>query len=206
MPAAPTTTRPAARLALTPVRGPVLAPVLVLACALALGACSKKQGLPSNTAALGLEGTQGGLADLNGANGAGVAGVNGGALGAAPAGSTQEFQASIGDRVFFGNDSAQLSAKARDVLDGQARWLRRYASYPITLEGHADERGTREYNLALGARRAAAARDYLVSQGISRTRIRTISFGKERPVAVCREASCFNQNRRAVTLLSAPGS
>ena len=160
---------------------------------LALGACAKK-GLPDNAQALGLEGTKGGLADLNRANGD------------VRQGSKKDFTVNVGDRVFFSNNSSQLSAKARQTLSAQARWLVRYPSYPITIEGHADERGTREYNLALGARRAAATRDYLAAQGVARSRIRTISFGKERPVAVCNDISCFSQNRRAVTLLSGPSS
>ena len=89
-------------------------------------------------------------------------------------------------------------------MDKQSQWLTRYTNYPITIEGHADERGTREYNIALGARRAAATRDYLVARGVPRNRIKTISYGKERPVAVCDDISCWSQNRRAVTLLSGP--
>ena len=168
----------------------------IVAVPLALGACAKK-GLPDNAQALGLEGTQGGLADLNRA---------GGADGNVPAGSKKDFTVNVGDRVFFSNNSSQLTGQARATLAKQAQWLVRYPSYPITIEGHADERGTREYNLALGARRAAATRDYLASQGVARSRLRTISFGKERPVAVCNDISCFSQNRRAVTLLSGPSS
>ena len=170
---------------------------LAAALALSLGACAKK-GLPDNAQSLGLEGTQGGLADLNRANGGGANGV--------AQGSRKDFTVNVGDRVFFANNSSQLSAQARQTLTGQARWLVRYPNYPITIEGHADERGTREYNLALGARRAAATRDYLASQGVAASRMRTISFGKERPVAVCNDISCFSQNRRAVTLLSGPSS
>jgi len=90
---------------------------------------------------------------------------------------------------------------ARGTLDRQAQWLNRYSSTSFIIEGHADERGTREYNIALGARRAAAVHDYLVAQGVSAGRIRTISYGKERPVAVCNDISCWSQNRRAVTVL-----
>jgi peptidoglycan-associated lipoprotein len=92
------------------------------------------------------------------------------------------------------------------TLDRQAQWLNQYPTYQITIEGHADERGTREYNLALGARRAAAARQYLSSRGVAANRINTISFGKERPVAVCDDISCWSQNRRAVTVLGGAGS
>jgi len=110
----------------------------------------------------------------------------------------------VGDRVFFETDSASLTPTSRSTLDKQAQWLIRYPNHPITIEGHADERGTREYNLALGARRAAATRDYLVSKGVQGNRMRTISYGKERPVAVCNDISCWSQNRRAITVLSAP--
>ncbi|WP_350335159.1 peptidoglycan-associated lipoprotein Pal [Coralliovum pocilloporae] len=118
----------------------------------------------------------------------------------APPGSVQEFTVSVGDRVFFTTDSTDLTAEGKTTLDRQAQWLTQYAKYSITIEGHADERGTREYNLALGARRATATRNYLMSKGIAPTRIKTISFGKERPVAVCDDISCWSQNRRAVTV------
>ena len=99
-----------------------------------------------------------------------------------------------------------MTAEARQTLDKQSVWLNKYGSYAITIEGHADERGTREYNLALGARRAAATRDYLAARGVSRNRMKTISFGKERPVAVCNDISCWSQNRRAVTVLGGGNS
>ncbi|MBS7540173.1 peptidoglycan-associated lipoprotein Pal [Ancylobacter lacus] len=130
----------------------------------------------------------------------------GGALGSAPAGSPQEFVVSVGDRVFFDSDQTDLSPEARATLDKQAQWLQQYNRYTFTIEGHADERGTREYNIALGARRAQSVRDYLVSRGIQAHRMRTISYGKERPVAVCNDISCWSQNRRAVTVLNNPGS
>ncbi|MGA9893375.1 MAG: peptidoglycan-associated lipoprotein Pal, partial [Xanthobacteraceae bacterium] len=87
------------------------------------------------------------------------------------------------------------------TLDKQSQWLNNYNRYSFTIEGHADERGTREYNIALGARRAETVRQYLVSRGISAQRMRTISYGKERPVALCNDISCWSQNRRAVTVL-----
>ena len=118
-------------------------------------------------------------------------------------GSAQDFLVNVGDRVWFETDSSELSAKSRETLDKQAQWLTNYNRYTFTIEGHADERGTREYNLALGARRAATVRDYLVSRGIAANRMRTISYGKERPVAVCDDISCWSQNRRAVTVLNA---
>jgi peptidoglycan-associated lipoprotein len=125
------------------------------------------------------------------------------AAGAATPGSQQDFVVNVGDRVFFETDSTELTPQSRATLDKQAQWLGRYNRYSFTVEGHADERGTREYNLALGARRAQVTRDYLVSRGIQAQRIRTISYGKERPVAVCDDISCWSQNRRAVTVLNA---
>ena len=126
------------------------------------------------------------------------------AAGAATPGSQQDFVVNVGDRVFFETDSSELTTQARATLDKQAQWLTNYSQYSqFTVEGHADERGTREYNIALGARRAQAVRDYLVSRGIQAQRMRTISYGKERPVAVCNDISCWSQNRRAVTVLNA---
>ena len=125
------------------------------------------------------------------------------AAGSAAPGSQQDFVVNVGDRVFFETDSTELTPQSRATLDKQAQWLANYNRYSFTMEGHADERGTREYNLALGARRAQVARDYLVSRGIQAQRIRTISYGKERPVAVCDDISCWSQNRRAVTVLNA---
>lgn len=116
------------------------------------------------------------------------------------------FAQTIGDRVFFGTDQSTLSPTARATLDAQARWLRDNPRFTIVVEGHADERGTREYNIALGARRANAVFEYLVAQGIPASRIRTISFGKERPVEACPEARCWDLNRRAVTVLTVGGS
>jgi peptidoglycan-associated lipoprotein len=126
-----------------------------------------------------------------------------GAAGAAAPGSPQDFVVNVGDRVFFDTDQTDLSPQARATLDKQAQWLAQYNRYAFTIEGHADERGTREYNIALGARRAQAVRDYLAARGISPSRMRTISYGKERPVAVCDDISCWSQNRRAVTVLNA---
>ena len=159
--------------------------IAVVGLALALGACAKKnQGLPDNASQLGLSA---------GGSGAGANGVT--------RGSTQDFTVNVGDRVFFTTDSASLTPQARTTLDKQAQWLAQYPNYTVRVEGHADERGTREYNLALGARRAAATRDYLAARGVPRGRISTTSFGKERPVATCDDISCWSQNRRAVTSL-----
>ena len=121
--------------------------------------------------------------------------------GAAIPGSQQDFVVNVGDRVFFETDSSELTDQARATLDKQAQWLGNYNRYAFTIEGHADERGTREYNIALGARRAETVREYLVSRGVSGQRMRTISYGKERPVALCNDISCWSQNRRAVTVL-----
>jgi len=120
---------------------------------------------------------------------------------AATPGSQQDFVVNVGDRVFFETDSSELTEQARATLDKQAQWLSNYSRYAFTIEGHADERGTREYNIALGARRAQTVREYLTSRGIAAARMRTISYGKERPVAVCDDISCWSQNRRAVTVL-----
>ena len=123
--------------------------------------------------------------------------------GVATPGSQQDFVVNVGDRVFFESDQTDLTPTARGTLDKQAQWLQQYNRYSFTIEGHADERGTREYNIALGARRAQTVREYLVSRGIAANRMRTISYGKERPVAVCNDISCWSQNRRAVTVLNA---
>ena len=112
------------------------------------------------------------------------------------------FNQTIGDRVLFAVDQSNLSDTARGVLAGQARWMQSNPDYAVIIEGHADEQGTREYNLALGARRASAVQNYLISQGVSAARLRTVSYGKERPLEVCSDEACYSQNRRAVTVLS----
>ena len=133
--------------------------------------------------------------------------AGGAAYGAATPGSIAEFNQTVGDRVFFDTDQTDLSPTAQATLDKQAAWLNQYNRYTFTVEGHADERGTREYNFALGAQRAQAVHDYLAAKGVSPSRMKTISYGKERPVAVCDDISCWSQNRRAVTVLnSAPAS
>jgi len=136
-------------------------------------------------------------------NGTGAGGTGVGNLGpggGAP-GSQQEFLVSVGDRVFFETDSSNLTPTALATLDKQAAWLNQYRNYRILIEGHADERGTREYNIALGARRGSIVVNYLVSKGVDQRRITTKSFGKERPVAICNDISCWSQNRRAVTVV-----
>ena len=134
--------------------------------------------------------------------GAGVGGPGGpgGPGGIGAPGSVQEFTNSVGDRIFFETDSTELTPSAQATLDKQARWLSQYSQYRVTVEGHADERGTREYNFALSARRSEVTKNYLVARGVPASRLRTASFGKERPVAVCNDISCWSQNRRAVTV------
>ncbi|MFC3703675.1 peptidoglycan-associated lipoprotein Pal [Devosia honganensis] len=129
----------------------------------------------------------------------GLTGV--GNTGAGAPGSQQEFLVTVGDRVFFQTDSSSLTNEAMATLDKQAAWLNQYQNYRIMIEGHADERGTREYNIALGARRASVVVNYLVSRGVNGQRITSQSFGKERPVAICNDISCWSQNRRAVTVV-----
>ncbi len=156
--------------------------VIAMTLALALAGCANKKNMPNSAGELGL-----------------------GGAGSATPGSQQDFTVNVGDRIFFDTDSTSIRADAQQTLQRQAQWLARYPKYAITVEGHADERGTREYNLALGARRAAATRDFLISQGVPANRMKTISYGKERPVAVCDDISCWSQNRRAVTVLGGAG-
>lgn len=128
-----------------------------------------------------------------------------GKYGAATPGSQRDFTQNVGDIVYFSTDSVELTPEATQTLIKQAQWLQQYPQYTITIEGHADERGTREYNIALGARRATTVRNFLSQHGVNGARIRTISYGKERPVAVCNDISCWSQNRRAQTVLNSGG-
>lgn len=153
-----------------------------LGLALAIGACAKDNAL-----------------DAAAGYGAGGPG------GPATPGSIRDFAVNVGDRVFFESDSTDLTPTSVATLDKQAQWLSRYPRHTFLVEGHADERGTREYNFSLGARRAQVVRDYLASRGVSGARMRTVSYGKERPVAVCNDISCWSQNRRAVTVLDGGG-
>ena len=140
--------------------------------------------------------------DLGGLNGRGLgpdAEIEGGSL--SDPTSKAYFTTVVGDRVFFATDSSTLTSEARAVLDKQAEWLRRNPSRSVTIEGHADERGTREYNLGLGARRANAVKSYLSSLGIASGRLKTVSYGKERPVALCSKPRCWSKNRRSVSVL-----
>lgn len=116
-------------------------------------------------------------------------------------GSEREFIERTGDTVYFTTDSTGLNREAQRILTTQAQWLSRYTQYPVFIEGHADERGTREYNLGLGAKRAVQVKRFLISRGIEPDRIDIVTYGKERPVAVCANISCWSKNRRAVTVL-----
>src|SRR5713101_1910939 len=117
-------------------------------------------------------------------------------------GSQQDLAATAGDRVFFDYDRADISPEAQQILQRQSQWLKRYPNVTVTIEGHADERGTREYNLALGERRAQAVKNVLVAMGIPAGRISTISYGKERPAVVGSSEEAYAQNRRAVTTVN----
>ena len=116
--------------------------------------------------------------------------------------SIEFFTQSIGDTVLFAVDQSTLSAEGIQLLQAQASWLNENGDNPITVEGHADEQGTREYNLALGARRATAVRNYLVSQGVNESRLSIVTYGKERPLEVCSSEKCWSKNRRSVTVVS----
>ena len=147
----------------------------------------------------------GGGADAGAGGGAG-AGIDQSALGAAFAPNSPEFfQQSIGDRVLFAVDQSTLTPEAQATLDAQANWLMTNSDYLAVIEGHADEQGTREYNLALGARRANAVMEYLISRGVGANRMKFVSYGKERPVEVCSDEACYAKNRRAVTVIAAGG-
>jgi peptidoglycan-associated lipoprotein len=137
-----------------------------------------------------------------GASGAGA--TAGGIVAGSPSDPTSPayFQQTIGDRVLFAVDQSTLSSEAQFTLDGQAAWLTSNAGYNATIEGHADEQGTREYNLALSARRADQVRNYLISKGVAGGRLQVVPYGKERPAQLCSEESCYAQNRRAVTVLA----
>lgn len=117
-------------------------------------------------------------------------------------GSAEDFIVNVGDRVFFGFDKFDLTPEATATLDRQGAWLKQYPAVTVTLEGHADERGTREYNLALGERRAAAVKAYLTALGVDAARVQTISYGKERPQVVGSNEAAWTQNRRGVTVIN----
>jgi peptidoglycan-associated lipoprotein len=145
-------------------------------CFLALAACSKK-----NTP------------DLESNSGGGES---------ASPGTERDFAINVGDRIYFIVDQSDLTPEAQETLRKQAAWLRQYPNVTIQVEGHADERGTREYNISLSARRATATREFLIAQGVEGNRISSIAYGKERPVALCDAEQCYSQNRRAVTVIT----
>jgi len=117
-------------------------------------------------------------------------------------GSEQDFSVNVGDRIYFAEDQSTLLPEAQETLRRQAQWLQQYGGVQVQIEGHADERGTREYNIALSARRATATREFLMAQGVGADRLSTIAYGKERPVALCDAEQCWSQNRRAVTVIT----
>ena len=155
----------------------------ICCCFMALAACAKKPSL-----------------DPSGDGGGGL--VGGGGAGIAAPGSKGDFTTNVGDRIYFLNDQTSLSQEAQDTLAKQAEWLKQYSNVTIQVEGHADERGTREYNISLSARRATAARGFLIKNGVAANRISSIAYGKERPVALCDAEQCWSQNRRAVTVIT----
>lgn len=159
----------------------------ILAAAVALGACTDPGRFGNNGDAV----TQG-------------AGINEGIVpgSANDPRSVAYFQQAVGDRVLFAVDQHVLTAQGEATLLAQAKWLLENTDYTAIIEGHADEQGTREYNIALGDRRAQSAKSFLVSQGVSPARLRTVSFGKERPIEICSEEACYSKNRRAVTVLA----
>ena len=158
----------------------VLKIVVALALGLSLSACSHK-----STTASSLE-----------------SGVGGQMAGSALPGSAEDLAQNAGDRVYFLNDQTDLSGEAQSTLLQQASWLQKYKGVTIQIEGHADERGTREYNIALSARRATSTRQFLIAHGVAANRISTIAYGKERPVKLCDAEQCWSQNRRAVTVIT----
>ena len=116
------------------------------------------------------------------------------------------FSNEIGDTILFKVNQSVIEPEYRDVLNSQASWIKEKSISSITIEGHADEQGTREYNLALGARRATAVRNYLVSQGIPESNLSVVTYGKERPLRICSEESCWSKNRRAITIIEGSNS
>jgi peptidoglycan-associated lipoprotein len=178
-------------------RGKLLAAAASLAL---LGACDTTG---TNTGGVG--GSGGGVPAVANAPAVGSAGVgsaNAGNVGGVRPGSQEDLAQRVGDRIFFDSDRSDLRADARRTVEGWAAWLRQNPTVAATIEGHADERGTREYNLALGERRAAAARNFLISQGIEARRLSTVSFGKERPTVLGSTEQAWSQNRRAVMLVN----
>lgn len=168
----------------------------IIAALLATSACTKKKPLPPPPPPATAPSTAGATSGTGGSVAANTASAN-------TAGSVADFKAvSGGDTVLFGYDSYEIDDPSRVILGKQAEWLARYPQVKVTIQGHTDERGTREYNLALGDRRANAAKNFLAAQGVATARIATISYGKERPVAEGSDESAWAQNRRAVTVIT----
>lgn len=177
-----------------------LVPTLLLATLLGLAGCATA---PDEQAGAGAGASAAGEAEIPGVGGVGGIGVGELPPGVAP-GSQEDLEITVGDRVFFGYDSAVLDQQATNTLDRQAVWLQRYPDITVTIEGHADERGTREYNLALGDRRATSVRNYLIALDIPPSRINAISYGEERPAVDGRDEAAWAKNRRAVTVVATP--
>ena len=154
--------------------------LLTSAAVLLVAACANKDAADANSSLLG----------------------PGGKGGPVTPGTQRDFAVNVGDIVYFSSDSTDLTPESQTTLQKQSKWLAQYAQFTVTIEGHADERGTREYNIALGARRATTVRNFLAQNGVQAARLRTVSYGKERPVAVCNDISCWSQNRRAQTVLN----
>jgi peptidoglycan-associated lipoprotein len=171
--------------------------LVAIAAALGLAGCAKKKPATLPPAPMGADGTAGGQ-DGSGIDSAGTGSVGSAGL----PGSRADFLANVpSERILFETDSYSVDSEDRAILDAQAAWLQRNGAVRVTIEGHADERGTREYNLALGDRRANAAKNYLAARGISPGRMSVISWGKERPAAIGSDEGSWAQNRRAVTVL-----
>ena len=173
----------------------ILIKAILIVAALGLAACKNPGRYGDGSGVTGPGGT--------GGAGTGGTGVNTSGLGdpSNPA-SVAYFNQTVGDRVLFVVDTSTLTDAARATLTGQATWLKTNPDYAVIIEGHADEQGTREYNIALGARRADSVKNFLIAQGIAGSRMQTVSYGKERPIALCSDETCYTQNRRAVTVLS----
>ncbi len=167
--------------------------LLISVALISLAACSSDENAKLDSSMEGMN-NNGQLSGTDMGNGAAVNGVT--------PGTQQDLVVNIGDRVFFGYDQSDVSGEGQTTLERQATWLKQYPNVTVTIEGHADERGTREYNLALGERRAASVRSFLLSQGIDASRINTISYGKERPAVTEASPSGWAQNRRAVTVVN----
>ena len=182
--------RPAKSVKYSKTASRMLGLVAILAAATLMTACSSKK----NGSGLGLG------ADGQDPNAVGYR--NGGPV---IPGTERDFTVNVGNKVYFKTDSSRLTADAEKILQAQAKWLNRYPNHTITIEGHSDERGTREYNLGLAAKRAQVIKSFLARHGVNIARLRTISYGKERPVAMCNDISCWSQNRRGVTLLNKRG-